>query len=273
MRVKSYAKVNLILKVGPKRGELHDLFSVVAKIKLHDILDIKVTKKPEINVLTANAKIKQSDNLVYRAILLLKEKTKFQQGVSVIIYKNIPLKSGLGGGSSNAATILKYLNKRLDLDLTKEQLIKLAFKLGSDVPAFIEDGHVLVSRKGQKVESINLKLPRYIILLKPEIGVSAKQAYALFDKDNPNPKMISITKMKQQMFVNDLQEPVFKKYPLIRKAFEAIEPFVFKGKLMSGSGSTIFGISDHRKTVIKAYKKLKKNYNFIVLTKFLEDGK
>jgi 4-diphosphocytidyl-2-C-methyl-D-erythritol kinase len=281
MRVKSYAKVNLILKVGPKKEKLHDLFSVVAKIRLHDILDIKIIEKDEVIVETTNAKIKQNDNLVYKAIMLLKQKTKFIKGVKVIIQKKIPLQSGLGGGSSNAATTLKYLNKKLNLALTTKQLINLAFKLGSDVPAFIYEEHVQITKQGQKVEPLNLKLPRYLLLIKPKTGVSAKLAYELFDNDNLNQSKFRFNKIKnqvksrfkEQMFSNDLQEPVFKKYPTIKKAYQAIESAGFENRLMSGSGSVVLGATDSQKIAFKAYENLKKNYNFVVLTQFLRDGK
>ena len=151
MILKSYAKINLILKVLKKEGSLHPILSLMDKIELHDKLSLVFNKTGKISVSFKKSKIDLKDNTIYKSLMLLKQETKFKQGIHVEVIKNIPLASGLGGGSSNAAVVLSYVNKKLKLNLSINKLMSLAYIIGSDVPSFLVDGPFVISGYGEKV--------------------------------------------------------------------------------------------------------------------------
>ena len=277
MFIKSYAKVNLILKVGPRKDKLHEVVTLVSKISLFDELKINTNNSGKVKVTTKNIRIKQQDNLVYQAIMLLKQATGFKQGVEVIIKKKIPLMAGLGGGSSNAAATLLFLNRKLNLNLTANKLNQLAIKLGSDVPSFLEPGTVLVGGHGEKLTKINIKLPRYIFLVKPNKGVKTSRAYEVFDAQTLNPKKPKLeqtlkslkNKKLLELMVNDLEGPLYKEYKFLKRIYLELAKFGFDKVMLTGSGSTIFALTNKTNVCKKTYSKIHKKYGFIGIYKFI----
>jgi 4-diphosphocytidyl-2-C-methyl-D-erythritol kinase len=274
MKIKSYAKVNLILRVFAKKRKLHPILSLIDKINLYDVIDINLNDTGHVETFFSNKKIGKENNTVYKAIMLLKAKTKFKEGVSVSIKKNIPLESGLGGGSSNAAAVLKYLVKKLKLKVSKAELFKLALEIGSDVPAFLVDGSVLINGFGEKVEAIKLNDYGSILLIKPRFGISSKDAYNYFDKakikSNINLKSFKIKIKKESIDLimsNDLEFPIINNVKEIKKLYQDLAKFKFNKIMMSGSGSTVFAISKDIKELNKAKKQLENKYEFVSINK------
>ncbi len=274
MKIKSYAKVNLILRVFARKGKLHPILSLIDKINLYDVIDINLNDNGYVETVFSNKKIGKENNTVYKAIMLLKAKTKFKEGVSVSIKKNIPLESGLGGGSSNAAAVLKYLIKKLKLKVSKNELFKLALEIGSDVPSFIVDGSVLISGYGEKVEVIKINDYGSILLVKPRFGVSSKDAYNYFDKAQIKSK-ITLKNFKNKIkndhidliMSNDLEFPIINNVKEIKKVYQDLAKFKFNKIMMSGSGSTVFAISKDIKELNKAKKQLENKYEFVSINK------
>ncbi|MDD3861616.1 MAG: 4-(cytidine 5'-diphospho)-2-C-methyl-D-erythritol kinase [Candidatus Gracilibacteria bacterium] len=150
MKFKSFAKINLCLDVLKKdKSGYHIIQTVFHEVKdLYDEVEILNSKKDEIII---NAPISSSENLAYRALKLLKKELKIKKCAKIKISKNIPISSGLGGGSSNAATVLKGLNKMWNLKLPKKKLLEMAKSLGMDVPFFIIGGTVYGENFGEKL--------------------------------------------------------------------------------------------------------------------------
>src|SRR3989338_8645492 len=138
MLLNSYAKINLYLKIGKKlKSGYHNIQSIMQPIELHDNISFEKLDENRIILESNNKELESKNNLAYKAALLLKNKLNIKEGVRITIEKQIPLASGLGGGSSNAANTLIALNNLWKLKLSKNKLISLALEIGSDVPFFI----------------------------------------------------------------------------------------------------------------------------------------
>ena len=184
MLINSYAKINLSLEIGRKLpNNYHQINSVFNQIDLHDKISIKKLKQNKIIIKSNIKDIQNKNNLAYKAASSLKNKYKIKEGIEININKNIPLQSGLGGGSSNAASTLMALNELFDLKLKKNELINLASKIGSDDPFFIEGKTCFVSGTGDKIKKIDLNLQLNFLIIKPKISISTKSAYDLLEKE------------------------------------------------------------------------------------------
>ena len=281
MLINSYAKINLSLEIGRKlSNNYHQINSVFHQIGLHDKISIKKLKKDKIIIKSNIKNIENKDNLAYKAASLLKKRYKIKDGIEIRIDKNIPLQSGLGGGSSNAASTLTALNSLFDLKLDKDELMKLASKIGSDVPFFIEGKTCLVSGIGDKVKKID-SLNLNFVLIKPDIGIPTKLAYNEYDKhienntkikkENKTKKLAEALKQKNiekiaENLHNDFEPVIIRKYPIIKKIKNDLIKNSALNALMSGSGSAVFGIFKDKNEAETAFEKLKEKYNFVYLS-------
>ena len=281
MLINSYAKINLSLEIGRKlSNNYHQINSVFRQIGLHDKISIKKLKKDKIIIKSNIKNIENKDNLAYKAASLLKKRYKIKDGIEIKIDKNIPLQSGLGGGSSNAASTLTALNSLFDLKLDKDELMKLASKIGSDVPFFIEGKTCLVSGIGDKVKKID-SLNLNFVLIKPDIGIPTKLAYNEYDKhienntkikkENKTKKLAEALKQKNiekiaENLHNDFEPVIIRKYPIIKKIKNDLIKNSALNALMSGSGSAVFGIFKDKNEAETAFEKLKEKYNFVYLS-------
>ena len=175
LTVNAYAKVNLTLEVLGKREDgYHQVSSVMQTIDLCDQVHFSLSDRLS---LTCNvAPLETQDNLVLRAAALLKEHTGCSQGAEIHLDKAIPLASGLGGGSSDAAATLKALDKFWGLGLGHEELLSLAASLGSDVPFFLQGGTALVEGRGEEVRSLPAISHTHFVLLVPTLEIPGKTA-------------------------------------------------------------------------------------------------
>lgn len=167
MEIKSYAKINFTLEIMSKYSNgYHEIKSLMHTIDLHDELTIKNSKT--LNIKSSTNAINHIDNIIYKTILFVRNEFSIKNWVDVEIKKNIPISSGLGGGSSNAASTLMCLNKLWNLDMDYKKLVNVASLLGSDVPFFINGGGALVSGKGEVINPINNFNFNEILLLYPK---------------------------------------------------------------------------------------------------------
>ncbi len=246
------AKINLHLRILKKRPDgYHDLETLFQEIDLCDQLSftpisdsISVHSAPE-------TLLDEKDNLIYRAALLLKEKSKSRQGCEIRVHKNIPLGAGLGGGSSDAATTLLTLNRLWNTHLKQQDLLQLALQLGSDVPFFLSGGLALAYGRGEKLVPLQIR-PKYSgVLVYPDFGVSTAWAYKnnnfVLTKSTKNTKFIDPEDIQDpsawhSRFCNDLEPAVFRQHsalPRIHRFFVKQGAFYTR---MSGSGSSIYGL-------------------------------
>ena len=250
------AKINIGLNVVEKRPDgYHNLETVFYPIGLQDILEIKVLD--EGNVPECGYKLKitgtildgsPEDNLVVRAFKMLKHDFNLPP-VSIGLYKHIPTGAGLGGGSSDAALTIKTLNKRFDLRLTDEQMEDYCTRLGADCPFFIKDTPVFATGIGNEFHPVSFSLKgKHLVLVKPDIFVSTKDAYAKVNvrrPDTPLPELLAQPlETWKDTVINDFERSVFSKYPEIAAIKDSMYDIGAVYASMSGSGSSVFGIFD-----------------------------
>lgn len=276
--LKSFCKVNLFLKVISKRKDgFHNIFSYLMPVSLYDEIIFEEIDKGKFEVETINADIKKEENLVYKAGMVLKGYAKNDKGIRIKIIKNVPLGSGLGGGSSNCALALNFLNKYWECNLKKADLIKIASKLGSDVPFFIEGVPAFVSGKGEKIlkKDINLKLPEEIVLFIPPFSIPTKEVYKKYDfikKNSPKFKKDEFLKtLSFRSLKNDLQVAAFEVQPLLKEIYAKINETKPSFLILSGSGSAFWGFYKDKKREEEAKRLLTNFLKFYIVsfTKFL----
>ncbi len=273
MHLKSYAKINLGLRIiGKRKDGFHEIETFFQQIDLKDDITIELFDN-NINI-ECHPKVcaDEKDNLAYRAAQLLKPLT--DKGCFIKISKNIPPGSGLGGGSSNAATTLVGLNKLWDLKLGRSQLLSCAEQLGSDVPFFIRGGLALGQGRGEILTPVKTELDYYGVVIWPDFSISTRWAYqnSNFDLTNSNKKRklsgftqnIHNTTEWQRILTNDLKDVVFGKHPACREIMQDLTKYGPFYKSMSGSGSSLFGLFHHASDAKEAQKFLSKQYKACV---------
>lgn len=246
------AKINLGLNVVEKRPDgYHNIETVFYPIGLSDVLEVAPSETcTDYSFSSAGIPIDgdPEDNLIVKAYHLLRSGYQFP-AVDISLIKQIPFGAGLGGGSSDAAFMLKALNELFELKITPLRLEKLAAKLGADCPVFIKNKPVFATGIGNVFTPVKVSLKGYFLLLvKPDIHVSTPEAYSLIV---PKKTEYSLADLIQQSIEswknnikNDFEKSVFAKYP----AIESIKDNLYKmGAIyasMSGSGSSVYGIFD-----------------------------
>ena len=238
-------KINLGLNILAKREDgFHDLETIFFPVSFTDILEIIPAKA--FSFQTSGLEC-TSDNLCIRAYELLKQDFPLLPAVAMHLHKAIPLGSGLGGGSADAAFTLKLLNDKFLLSLSDDQFLQYAARLGSDCPFFIYNKPCLATGRGEKLNPVDLPLKGCkLVLINPGITVSTSWAFSQIIPSSPASHIENIIKMpienwKEYLF-NDFEGPVFSKYPEIGE----IKAFLYDSGAayasLSGSGSTVFGI-------------------------------
>lgn len=267
MKKRAYAKINLGIKVvGVLDGGYHDLEMVMSKINLYDTLIFKKCDRLKVEC----PFIKEEDNLVYKIAKYLKEEYKVDKGIYIKIIKRIPMEAGLGGGSSDAAVAIKTLNELWDLKLSKDDMINISTKFGSDIAFFINDKTAFVSGRGEKIEDIKSSKLK-LLLIKPDFGCSTKEIYSNISEFSKKGELTSLIKVLSEEdleglskeITNDLEKGLKEKKQDIDFIKKDLISYGALASLMSGSGSTVFGIFDSNKTRKEAYKELKMFYDII----------
>ena len=267
----SPAKINIFLKIEgrDKASGMHFLRSLFAPIDICDKLEIEESSSFSVATNGIAEEIPTEKNIVFKAYSALrtyigKELPEF----SVKIEKSIPTGAGLGGGSSNAAAFLKFVNEKCKLDLSLTQLIEIASEIGSDVPFFILGKPAIVSGTGEKIETVELpESGKFFVLVNPEIHVDTKLAYSLFDKTYPDcgtsnrvPENFS---WKKEHIFNDFEEIVFSEFPAIAEVKTELETLGAHKVFMSGSGSTLVAMTENEETAQKIVAEFSKRFRTV----------
>ena len=271
-QIKSYSKINLGLKVLNLRPDnFHNINSIFIEVDLCDILQFVPSDSFKLNCINKNIPLDNS-NTIAQAYKILNEKFDFRKHYEIIVDKNIPVGGGMGGGSSNAATTLKALNKLNNLKLTNKNLMDIALKIGSDVPFFIEGGLKFVYGRGEKIKPHIFSLidTIYILLVFPKFSIDTSWAYKNIKKKlqykNYSTKFPSLdSNVKWKLFENDFEDIVGSTYPEI---FEIKNILYENGALysgLSGSGSTMFGVYNDQ-IALKKTKQLLNHYNTLIVS-------
>ena len=247
------AKINLGLNVISKKNNgYHNLESCFCPINLFDIIEIKKSNTSSFR--TSGIKIpgKSKENIIFKIIEEIKTKVK---PLDIFLYKNIPLGSGLGGGSSNATFSLLTINKLLNLKIKKNELFRITKKVGSDCPFFINNEVSYVQGTGNIIEKINIDIyNKKIIIIIPNLHISTKEAFKKISINKPkySIKTIleneSIEKWEKYIF-NDFENYTFFKYNFLKKIKESLYNYGALFSSLSGTGSAIYGIFNKDVTI------------------------
>ena len=256
MEISSPAKINLFLQVTGKRPDgYHELFSLMCCVDLCDTIFLQFDG--------SNIVIESSDpqlplnetNLAHKAASLFFKTFKRSEGLRIGIEKSIPIGAGLGGGSSNAASVLEGLNQHYGFPFSQDRLMSMGLKLGADVPFFLFRKPAFASGVGEKLEAYPGQLPYHILLVNPGFEVSTQEVFRNLNlrltkckKKITKPPLKKIGFDASLHLCNDLEAVTAAKYPLINSLKEQLLANGAVGALMSGSGPTVFGLfTDLRK--------------------------
>lgn len=246
------AKINLGLNIVSRRSDgYHNLETIFYPVPVKDALEIIVREEQTSDTfIEAGIEVDSppDSNLVMKALKLMRAHYNFPP-IEVHLLKKIPFGAGLGGGSADASSMLKLINKTFALGATDELLASLAVRLGADCPFFIYNRPFFASGIGEIFEPVDFSLKGYqLVLIKPDIHVSTKDAFAQITPCRPKISLKDIVKTPvrewKNTMVNDFEKSVFEKHPAIKE----IKDYLYsKGALytsMTGSGSSVFGIFD-----------------------------
>jgi 4-diphosphocytidyl-2-C-methyl-D-erythritol kinase len=255
------AKINIGLNITNKRKDgFHDIETVFYPINLCDILEFIENGTNSVNFTNSGIIVDSppENNLIIKAYNLIKEKYKIP-GLDIHLHKKIPYGAGLGGGSSNAAFMLKMLNENFELKISENELIEISRKIGSDCAFFIKNKAVFASEKGDVFTEININLKeKYIYLIKPENGVGTKDAYSkVIPQKSKTELKIDILKNIEswkETIKNDFEKSVFDILPEIKEIKEILYKNGAIYSSMSGSGSSVYGIFSEKPKEIKEFE-------------------
>lgn len=269
LELKALAKINLGLDVlGRRENGYHDVRMVMQTIHLYDDVILEKTKEPGIHLETNLSYLPvDENNIAYKAAKLLRDEFGITEGIRIRLKKFIPVAAGMAGGSTNAAAVLFGMNRMYGLRLTEQQLKDRGVKLGADVPYCIMRGTVLAEGIGEILTPLPPMPKCYVLIAKPGISVSTKIVYEKFDalKDVEHPDidrlMLGLENGKlaevASSMGNVLEGVTIGLYPVIENIKQVMIQEGALNAMMSGSGPTVFGIFEDRRTAKKAYNVLK----------------
>ncbi len=268
IEIKAPAKINIGLDVLAKRTDgYHDLNTIFYPII--DLYDNLFFEKSDVfSFICENSDVPSDDsNLVVKAVKTLEEYSGKKLNVRIELRKNIPSQAGLGGGSSDAAATLISLNEMFGLGIKYDVMLELALKLGSDVPFFIKSKPAIGTSRGEILEPIELCIEDPILVVNPRINVSTKEAFLNilpnFNKTDFK-SMINDEKLDHSIaraiLKNDFEKPVFTLHPLIKQIKEDFYNCGAFLSLMSGTGSTVYGIFPSLESAELAKSKMPADY-------------
>ena len=279
MKIKAYAKINISLDIVGKRESdgYHLLKMIMQNIDLYDEISIEKQKK-DITISCNKSYVPtDSRNLAYKAASLFKETYNIEDGVHIDIVKNIPVSAGLAGGSTDAAAVLKLMNKIFKVNASNEELMELGLKLGADIPYCINGGTALCEGIGEKITSLPAFKDKILVLVKPSFGVSTKEVYKAFDLDKVrvHPKTENLIEGMEQdnlyyvasNMKNLLENVTLRKHNILIKIKEEMNKYGAVGSMMSGSGPSVFAFFDDMLKAQKCYEKMRENHREVFLTR------
>ena len=262
------AKINLFLHITGRRADgYHTLQSVFQLLDFYDTLHIKTTKISEIKRLNQIEGVPASQCLCALAASALQRKTGCKLGVEYAIDKRIPMGGGLGGGSSDAATMLMALNHLWQTNLSREELMQIGLKLGADVPVFIFGQTAWAEGIGEQLTKIQIpeqfpeQFPeQYYVVLTPAIHVSTAQVFAnsRLTRDTKPLKIADFSRdADSEFFKNDLEAIVYEEFPAVASTLNWLSQF---GKArMSGSGASVFVVVNSKQHANELLAKIPAN--------------
>ncbi len=280
------AKVNLRLKVlGRRLDGYHDIEMIMVPLSLADQIEVEIISKG-IKIRSESAEIPcDHSNSLWKAVEGLQSESGKDFGCRMTLHKKIPIAAGLGGGSSDAASLLKGLNQYLKLGISPTRLHDLATKIGADVPFFLTQGPQSAEGIGEKLTPLRHLPPLYLILINPKFPVSTPEVYGWYDQEGDGKNSLSTRLTRNKLndsstglsrglarwlknfpLENDLEKVVLPRYPVLVQMKAMLSEAGALGTLMSGSGPTVFGLFETSESRDQGYDRLlrKKDPNWWV---------
>ncbi|HKB85424.1 MAG TPA: 4-(cytidine 5'-diphospho)-2-C-methyl-D-erythritol kinase [Ignavibacteriaceae bacterium] len=274
--VNTPAKINIGLFVTQKRQDgFHNIETIFYPVSLYDKI---IVEDSDTFYFSANVKSlpDNSTNLIIHAKNLLEEYSGERLNIKIHLWKNIPIGAGLGGGSSDAAAVLNLLNEFAGLNLSSNELFDIGLRLGSDVPFFLNPRPSYACGKGEILSPQMLHLDLPLVIVNPGINISTKWAYkhikpggTIFDLRKIESLDLYHLKLYSEKILNVFETPVFEMYPAIKKIKILHYKLGAVFSLMSGSGSSVFGIYPDTGSAASAAKIMKEQGYFV----FTQDSK
>lgn len=260
--ISSFAKINLGLEVLRKRDDgFHDINTIFARISLSDAITIETDNQLQC-FCAPQLGITQEQNLAYKAVEQYNKAFPNTEAAKITIRKHIPNGAGLGGGSSNAAYVLRSLCKRDGIEPTSPKILEIATKLGSDVPYFLDDGVAVATSKGEELSYFTCSIPYHVLLVFPALHVSTPWAYSQL---HVHPEGKSAKPLRDILLMgisdplhlreycsNDFEKPVFGHFPRLAEIKKSLYDTGAVFALMSGSGSSVYGLFTTQAEALKA---------------------
>ncbi|MEE0527037.1 MAG: 4-(cytidine 5'-diphospho)-2-C-methyl-D-erythritol kinase [Prevotellamassilia sp.] len=244
-------KINIGLNIVSKRSDgYHNLGTVFFPIPLRDNLEFKEIENEDVPYRLVSGGVpiegKPEDNLIVKVYLDMKAEFNLP-ALELSLYKNIPMGAGLGGGSSDAAAMMKGLNEAYNLQLSAEDMEKRLAKFGADCPFFVRNKPAYATGIGDELTNCNVSLKdKFIVLVKPDVFVSTKEAYAHITPKLPAIPLAEAIKLPietwKEQIVNDFEQSVFPFHPELPAIKQTLYDMGAVYASMSGSGSTMYGI-------------------------------
>ena len=258
---KSFAKVNLCLHILDKRKDgYHNIESIFRIIDFYDTLSFRKNNSNNVNFKTSSNEIDSAYNLVTKAYDVISNSYDIE-GVDIFLDKKIPIGSGLGGGSSNAAVTLLALNDIFELNLSKDNLMKISEHIGADVPFFINGGVARVGGKGEIINNISLDKKYYVLILS-NLNISSKDIYeSLSSKDFMTECSLDELLVSN---INSFEQIVMCKYPSLKETKYWLS--AFGSVRMSGTGSTLYIEYDNYEGALEANKEIGRKYKSLMVS-------
>lgn len=282
MFVKAYAKINVYLDVLDKRDDdYHDMVMVMLPLELHDTIDIEcIPYLMDSYVTCDHVELGETKyNLINKTINALRERYHFKQNFNISVHKEIPIKAGLGGGSSNAAAILKAFNSFLKLKIDDKTMNEIAKTLGADVPFCLFNKPALVQGIGEKITPIDIKHQFNVLIIKPSKGLSTKHVFEKadtikLDHGNVNNVIDALKSGNDELLAssmfNSLEKASIEMAPEIQDIKDMMKKDGLSLTLMSGSGSCVYGLTTDIHLAKHLFKKYEKEGYEVYLTRTLK---
>ena len=276
MKIKAHSKINLTLNVVGKRADgYHDVDMIMQTLDFGDVVHVEKTLS-QIEITGTGSSVPYDEtNIAHKAAKLFFDVTGIRGGAKIHIEKNIPVCAGMAGGSTDAAAVLKCLNALYGKPLTTKVLAKISAKLGADVPYCIIGGTARAQGIGEVLTPLKPFGKVWTVVVKPCISISTPWAYSSLKYDtmaHPDTEAAAIaieegrTSDVYSLMANSFEESVFAKYPEISQIKDTLLNMNADGALMSGSGSTVFGLFEDKVKAKEAYDYFKTKYKEVILT-------
>lgn len=284
IRLRAYGKINLGLDVVRKRPDgYHEIDMILQTVELYDWLTLRIRKEPGI-CLETNVSYLPCDenNLVYRAVHMLREEYRLAEGVEIYLHKFLPVSAGMGGGSSDAAAALVGMNRLFGLGLSVEALQERGLRLGADVPFCVAGGTWHAGGIGEKLTRLPAPPLCYLAVVKPPINVSTRYVYEHLNIDArgayPHVDMAGVRaglengdlEQLSASLGNVLEQVTIPLFPVIAQIKQVLEEEGALKALMSGSGPSVFGIFRKESQARAACARLAEE-NRVYVTRFCEN--